>query len=49
MNAFFFGSQEYDDSYFEDLAQTKDVLELIVKDHATNEFGYEFIYQSSWK
>ena len=48
MNGFFFGSQEYDDWCFEDLAQTKEVLELIVKDPATKEFDYEFIYQSSW-
>ena len=43
---FFFGSQKYDEWYFEDLKYTKDLLEVVIK--MANDFGYEIIYQASW-
>lgn len=42
-DGFFFGSQEYDAWYMEDIKQTKEVLEEALK----NETG-EFYYSSSW-
>lgn len=48
MNGFFFGSQEYDDRYWEDLTETIKILEKILTDPAIREFNYEFIYKSDW-
>ena len=46
-DGFFFGSQSYDEWYFEDLKYTKEVLEKLV---AFLEDGnnYEIIYEASW-
>jgi len=43
-SGFFFGNMEYDKYYFEDLKETSDILENIIKDHPED----EYIYQSSW-
>ncbi len=50
---FFFGSQEYDEWYFEDLQYTvkviKKVLSVIKKlDKAPNNILYQVIYRASW-
>ena len=44
---FFFGSQEYDEWYFEDLKYTKDLLERVLNFLAKNT-NYEVYYQASW-
>lgn len=41
---FFFGSTEYDEWYFKDLEETRDVLEALLKEDTR---GY-YSYQSSW-
>ena len=41
---FFFGSTEYDEWYFQDLADTVEILETCL----TMEDCWEFYYQSSW-
>ena len=45
-SGFFFGSQEYDEYYFEDIQKTIDIIE----DLETNDFRdcVDFYYQSSW-
>jgi hypothetical protein len=43
---FFFGSQDYDQYYFEDLESTKTTLEELVKEGAWT--GWYFEYHSSW-
>lgn len=42
-NGFFFGSTDYDDWYFEDLKDTKEILEKALKE----EYG-DIYYLSSW-
>lgn len=42
---FFFGGTDYDEWYWGDLEETRDVLEKAVKDH---EDGDEYEYHSSW-
>lgn len=44
-SGFFFGSTEYDDSYYEDLKYTVDRIEKLLS--LTHEFD-DFIYQASW-
>jgi len=44
---FFFGSTDYDDSYFTDLKDTVAMLTGILKEHP-NETGASFYYQASW-
>ena len=47
----FFGSEEYDDYYFEDLEETKKVLDKLFAYEETAEDGHHFdnfYYQSSW-
>lgn len=44
-SGFFFGSQEYDDYYFQDLEYTKDLLHDILDN---NWDGWYFEYHSSW-
>ena len=47
----FFGSEEYDDWYFENLEDTKKVLDKVFAYNATAESGHcfdNFYYQSSW-
>jgi hypothetical protein len=47
----FFGSEEYDDWYFENLEDTKKVLDKLFDYNATAESGHRFdnfYYQSSW-
>lgn len=44
-SGFFFGSTEYDEWYFKDLAETKEVLEELIKNDNHDVF-YE--YRSSW-
>ena len=51
---FFFGSQEYDDYYFEQLAYTKELTENVLRfldklhEQTKGEFTYEVIYTASW-
>lgn len=42
---FFFGSTEYDEYYFGDIAETVEMLEGILSDIPE---GWDFAYQSSW-
>ena len=47
----FFGSEEYDDWYFEELEDTKKVLDKVFAYEKTAEDGHHFdgfYYQSSW-
>ena len=47
----FFGSEEYDDWYFENLEDTKKVLDKLFAYEETAEDGHHFdnfYYQSSW-
>ena len=47
----FFGSEEYDDWYFENLEETKKVLDKVLVYEKTAEDGHHFdgfYYQSSW-
>ena len=47
----FFGSEEYDDYYFEDLEETKKVLDKVFAYEKTAEDGHcfdNFYYQSYW-
>lgn len=41
---FFFGNQEYDQYYFQELSETKKTLEALLKEQTDG----EFYYQSSW-
>lgn len=43
---FFFGSQEYDEYYFDDLKRTVKVLDEVLKTPGIDMF--DFYYQSSW-
>jgi len=45
---FFYGSLEYDDNYFDDLLETKEMLEEELKLIETSELDIEYYYQSSW-
>jgi hypothetical protein len=45
MEGFFFGGNEYDDWYFDDVAKTIDGINQIIK---TFDDTYWFSYQSSW-
>ena len=50
-SGFFFGSEDYDDWYFEQLEDTKKVLDKLFNYNATAESGHRFdnfYYQSSW-
>lgn len=42
---FFFGSEEYDDYYFEDLKHTREGLERLLKNW---DDSYDYYYASSW-
>ena len=47
----FFGSEEYNDWYFEELEDTKKVLDKVLAYEKTAEDGHHFdgfYYQSSW-
>lgn len=44
-SGFFFGSTEYDEWYFSNVKQTKDVIEKILNNAPED---WEFIYQASW-
>ena len=43
-SGFFFGSTDYDEYYFDDVDETIELFEKILKEHPDD----EFIYQSSW-
>lgn len=45
-NGFFFGSDEYDEYYFEDLEETHKKLEELLTNKALKDFY--FVYSSSW-
>lgn len=45
---FFFGSESYDQYYFEDLKDTKKILESIVKGKGSKSCSADYYYQSSW-
>ena len=48
-SGFFFGSQAYDEWYFEDIAYTKDLLEKVLAFLETEEGKeYRILYSSSW-
>lgn len=48
-SGFFFGSQEYDDWYFEDLEYTKDLLTKVLDFlNANEDKDYQIIYCASW-
>jgi len=50
-SGFFFGSTEYDEYYFQDLRETVEMLEPILKeieDNPDHSKFYNFYYQSSW-
>jgi hypothetical protein len=44
-SGFFFGYTEYNDTYYDDLKQTIEMLERVLKKYSED---YQFIYQSSW-
>ena len=44
---FFFGSQDYDEYYFEDLIDTKALLDKIFSDESVFD-NWDFYYQASW-
>lgn len=44
-NGFFFGCDEYDEWYFEQIENTKEQLDKIIKNHKKI---YKYIYVSSW-
>jgi hypothetical protein len=46
-SGFFFGGTEYDDYYFDDLKETKEMLEKLIKNKEKLNDG-EFYYSSSW-
>lgn len=43
---FFFGGQEYDEWYFNDLEYTKDLLEKVLD--VIGKYRYDIYYQASW-
>ena len=45
-SGFFFGSQEYDNWYIQDLEETKNILETVLNDRSLD--NWDFYYQSSW-
>jgi len=45
---FFFGSNAYDQFYYEQLQETKTMLEDILTEVKEGEYDYDFYYQSSW-
>ena len=45
-SGFFFGSQEYDSWYIQDLEETKNILETVLNDRSLD--NWDFYYQSSW-
>jgi len=45
-NGFFFGSDSYGDGYFDDLIQTKAIIENVLSIDDLHQ--YEFYYSSSW-
>lgn len=48
-SGFFFGSQEYNEYYFEDIVYTKELLEKVIAFLETEEGKeYQIIYSSSW-
>jgi len=48
-DGFFFGSQKYDEWYFEDLEYTKDILTKVLDFLKANEDkGYRIVYCASW-
>lgn len=44
-SGFFFGSEEYDEGYYQDL---KDTVEMLEAELATGETDADYYYQSSW-
>jgi hypothetical protein len=47
-SGFFFGSTDVDDYYWQDLEDTKQILEKIIKEDSETPEGYSYYYQSSW-
>lgn len=49
-DGFFFGSQDYDDWYFDDLVYTKELIEKLLKFMSDEKMHrtYDIIYQASW-
>ena len=45
---FFFGGTEYDEYYFDDLKNTVEQLDRVLKWHAKHGDGWDLRYQSSW-
>ena len=45
---FFFGSQEYDEWYFEDIEYTKHIMEKVLSFLCEERYDYSLIYCASW-
>ena len=45
-SGFFFGSTEYDEGYFYDIRETRDILKKVLKPSTIN--NWKISYQSSW-
>lgn len=45
---FFFGSYEYDEFYWEDIKETIEQLERIIKEDEESNIEYVYTYSSSW-
>ena len=43
-NGFFFGSEEYDEYYFENLERTRDEINILLSNYPDD----EYVYKSSW-
>lgn len=48
VKGFFFGSQEYDEWYFEDIEYTKHILEKVLSFLCQERHDYSIIYCASW-
>ena len=47
-HGFFFGGENYDEYYFQNLKDTKEILEKIVKGKGSKSCSADYTYQSSW-
>jgi hypothetical protein len=47
-SGFFFGGTDYDNYYFEDLQNTKEMLENVLSEVEDKEIFADFYYRSSW-
>ena len=47
-SGFFFGDTEYNEWFFDSLKNTKEQLTKLLEDFGTDDFYWNFYYQSSW-